>query len=429
MVITYGIPEGFPRSELYAVTVNGQEAAVGHTDAADFACLATDGPLDVEVTVASPPGTTAVRPLSRGITPSVHERRVVFRLPCPGSVSVEPEKLPPLFLFAGPPEQDPPSRSDPAVRWFGDRRVHDVGELVLQSGETLYVEGGAAMRGHVVARQAHDVTVRGAGIIDGIGLRQRKQWRRGVLFEDCDRVRVEGVSIVNSPGWTLVFHACHGAHVAGVNEIGEGLGTDGIDVVSSRDVVVQDCFLRNGDDNLVVKAFAPAEGRGRGGDVDNVLFERCTLLGHGGCAMEIGHELRTDEIRNVTFRDCDVLGIHGHGAAIGIHNADHATVRDITFESIRVEHHFTRLIDLRVIASRYGKDSERGRIRGVRIRNVRVTSSPYNAGYTVSLIGGYDAAHDVRDVTIEGLYMDGRKATGPDDIDLYVRHATGIEFR
>jgi polygalacturonase len=341
---------------------------------------------------------------------------------------VEIDGQPPLFIFANPPETDVPSRTDPKVRWFEAGKVHESGEVVLESGQTLYVEGGAVLRGSVRAKNGRDVTIRGRGIIDGCYWSERRERRRGVLLEDCDRVKVEGVTIVNPAGWTLVLYACHGVHVANVKEIAEGFGSDGIDVVSSRDVVVEDCFLRNGDDNLVVKAFAAGEGRGRGGDVDNVLFQRCVLLGHGGSAIEIGHELRADEIRNVTFRDCDVLCVHGHGAAMSIHNADHATVRDIVYEDIRVEHHFTHLVDLRVFASRWGKDAQRGRIRNVLLRNIRVAQSEFNPGYTVSLIGGCDAQHDVDGVVVEDLYLGGSKVTTPDQMDLYLKHAANVKF-
>jgi len=80
----------------------------------------------------------------------------------------------------------------------------------------------------------------------------------------------------------------------------------------------------------------------------------------GGQAMEIGHELRTASVRDIRFRDCDVLAVHGHGGVFGIHNADRATVSDVLYENIRVEHHYEKLVDFRIVKSRWSKDDQRG---------------------------------------------------------------------
>jgi hypothetical protein len=65
----------------------------------------------------------------------------------------------------------------------------------------------------------------------------------------------------------------------------------------------------------------------------------------------------------------------------------------------------------------------------VRLKNVRWTPTIHNPGYTVSLIGGWDADHRVEGVVFEDFYVGDKKATGPDDLDLHTRHASGIEFR
>jgi hypothetical protein len=193
--------------------------------------------------------------------------------------------------------------------------------------------------------------------------------------------------------------------------------------------VVEDCFLRNGDDCVVVKARAPEDYPGYDTDVENVLVQRCTLVNNGGGnATEIGYELRTPSVRRITFRDCDILSVEGYGAAFGIHNGDRATVSEVLYEDIRVEHYFTFLIDFRIIASRYGRDAEHGQVRNVRLRNVRVTQSIYNPGYSVSLIGGMDPQHTIEGVTIEDLCLDDLKVTNPDQLDLYVRNASDIEI-
>ena len=59
-----------------------------------------------------------------------------------------------------------PSASDPNVLYYGPG-VHEVGQITMQSGRTLYLAGGAIVRGWVVGNNLDNVTVRGRGYFDG----------------------------------------------------------------------------------------------------------------------------------------------------------------------------------------------------------------------------------------------------------------------
>jgi hypothetical protein len=145
--------------------------------------------------------------------------------------------------------------------------------------------------------------------------------------------------------------------------------------------------------------------------------------------MEIGHELRTGSVRDIRFRDCDVLAVHGHGGVFGIHNADRAMVSDVLYEDIRVEHHYEKLVDFRIVESRWSKDEERGQIRNVTLRNIDVAISVFNPGYSCSLIGGLDAQHRIEHVSFENFRRAGKPVTCADEMDLYCKQSNGITFR
>jgi polygalacturonase len=254
------------------------------------------------------------------------------------------------------------------------------------------------------------------------------------LYERCEKCLVEDVIIINSTCWNIELRGSRDCVVRGVKQIGEVSTSDGIDVVSSQNVLIENCFLRNNDDCVVIKAGKRLYERGKGvkwgENVENVLVQNCVLINdNSGNALEIGHELQADEIKDITFRNCDILSVHGWGAAFSINNADRAVVRDVLYEDIRVEHHFTHLINFRVVRSRYGRDAERGHIRNIVMRNIDVTLTPFNAGYTVSHIGGLDADHTAEDITIENLCQDGEKVTDGDQIELFTRHAKNIVFK
>ncbi len=430
----YTYPRIVPRSSEYAVKVNGHAVEVLHTASTDFATFEIEGPVEVEVTATGDMAGAVVRPASRGIAGEAGEGALRFRLPGPMNVAVEAEGRKPLFVFADGPEKERPDRKDPRVKWFAGGQVYEVGELELGQGETLYIEAGAVVRGCVRATSVGGVRIAGRGVLDGGYFRRPVDARRSIILEDCEDGRVEDIIMVQPSAWMVVLAASRRMRVEGVRQIGEVVASDGVDVVSSRDVVIRDCFLRNNDDCVVVKALTyrdmPKDARVPWrGDVENVRVERCVLLNdRAGHAMEIGHELSTDHVRGIVFRDIDVLSVHGHGSVFSIHNGDRALVEDVLWERVRVEHHYDKLVDLRVIRSRYSRCEERGRVRGVVLRDIDVALSPYNAGYTVSLIGGYDAGHLVEDVRFENFRVNGVAVRDGDAFDLHTRHARGIRF-
>jgi hypothetical protein len=165
-------------------------------------------------------------------------------------------------------------------------------------------------------------------------------------------------------------------------------------------------------------------------DVENVLVRGCTLMNSGGgSALEIGHEVRCEHIRNISFRDCDILAVHGHGAALSINNGERATISDVLYEDIRVEHYYDMFLNFRVMQSRYSHCPERGRVRNLHLKNVRVAQSIYNPGYSLSVIGGVDEEHTVDGVVLEDVYFNDRKITAPEQMDLFTLHARNIEFQ
>jgi polygalacturonase len=246
----------------------------------------------------------------------------------------------------------------------------------------------------------------------------------------------------------LVLGACRRITVSNVKLLGFVSSSDGCDIVGSQQIRVQNCFFRNGDDCVVLKSLDlrghdSAVALDHTQNVEDIEVVGCAFMSNrGGQAMEIGHELRCDYVRNVRFHDCDVLAVRDFGSAFGIHNADHATVQDILYEDIRVEHHYDKLVDFRIVRTRWSRDKQRGQVRNVTLRGISAAISEYNPGYTVSIIGGFDAKHTIENVHFEnfcltptlyeadfaGFDNTPRKVLAPDDIDLYVRHASNITF-
>jgi hypothetical protein len=435
MSLPYIYPPEQPRSPRYTLRLNGMPIDVLHTRVADFTAFDWATPVEAEVTVSEPFSSAVLRPLGRGIPLRIEGHTIRFPIDRPQNLCLEVVGQPELFLYANPPERNRPSPADPGVRFFEAGKIHDVGRLELHAGETLYIEGGAVLRGALHATDAHGLRIAGRGILDGSCYsRDRGDHIRSVILEHSNNLHIEDVILINPNTWMLVLGNCEDVEISNLKEIGEVMSSDGIDIVGSRRVHITGCCLRNNDDNVVVKSLDIAASmadptRTWCHDATDILVEDCVLWNApAGNAMEIGHELRTTRIANVTFRNIDVLCVHGHGAVFSIHNGDRALVENILWEDIRIEHHYDKFIDFRVIKSRYSQDKVIGRIRNVRLKNILVHESPFNAGYTISLISGLDASKPTEDVVIENLFYHDRKITAAEQIDLHTRHARGIEF-
>ena len=309
--------------------------------------------------------------------------------------------------------------------------MHEVGELEINSGETVYIEGGAVVRGAIRAADATDVTIRGHGVLDGSVWKHNDNAHRSIQWEKCSDVLLEDIVMIHPSMWMVTAALCDRVHIRNLRQIGEVVSSDGIDVVGSQDVLIEHCFLLNNDDCIAVKSHYGHHPHARykdwRRDVRNVEVRNCVFLNaQAGNVMEIGFELQTDSISDITFRNIDVLSGHGEGGVFTIHNGDNATVSRILWEDIRVEHFYDKLVDFRILHSRWsGADTARGQIHDVHLKNIRVVKDIYN---TPSLIGGYDENHTVEGVVFEDFVIGDKAITSADDLHLFHKHAGGIRF-
>lgn len=422
-------PPALAPSVEYTVTVEGNPVAVFHTEEADFAIFECAGACEIQVTTAAPIEQVSVRPRSRGIPVRIAGDAVWFKVSEPQNLCVDAPGWKPLFLYINGPENDRPAPDAPGMKYFGPG-VHEVGELRIESGETLYLEAGCVLRGHVVCRDAAGVKIRGRGILDGSCYRlDSGQAVRSMIFENCRNVLVEDILMIHPSSWMLILAKCEKAVVRNLRQIGGCVSSDGIDICGSRDVLIEGCCLRNGDDNIALKSVVIPGRHDWRGDIAHVHVRRCIFLkGLPSNVMEIGYELSADSVSDVLFEDIDVLNSHGGGTVFSIHNGDRALVEYITWKNIRVEHYWDKLVDFRVLWSRYNRDDQRGRIRNILLQDIWVTQSPYNLGYSVSIIGGFSQEHPVENVRFENFYLNDRKVTNADQLELFLRNARNIMF-
>lgn len=242
--------------------------------------------------------------------------------------------------------------------------------IVLESNITLQLDKGATLLGSpdhadypaitefrlpglqplVSATNAQNVAITGEGTIDGNG---ESWWRearsvqnagvmgvhprpRLVVFDHCKHVRIEGVTLQNSPMWQLVPYdsddvVIHNIHVLAPQH---SPNTDAVDPFSSSNVRIDHLYADTGDDDIAIKSGA-ANSPGGDAPARNISISDCTFLhGHG---LSIGSELaggarnvlaerihfngtdngirvkanrdRGNDVSNLVFRDIDMTDV------------------------------------------------------------------------------------------------------------------------
>lgn len=220
-------------------------------------------------------------------------------------------------------------------------------------------------------RDQQNVTITGRGTIDGDGpVWWKSYWNlravygpkglrwaadydakrpRLILIQNSSDVRLGGgLQLQRSGFWTVQILYSHDVHVDRLtirNNIGgKGPSTDGIDIDSSRKVLVEHADIDVNDDALCLKAGRDSDGLRVNRPTEDIVI-RNSIVRHGAAAITIGSETSGG------FRNIDVYGITAlSGVPSGIlfksaHTrggfARDIRIHDLTLEGVAVPIHIT----------------------------------------------------------------------------------------
>lgn len=426
-IVTYSAPAGEAGSE-YRVTVNGQpvdvyEARTQHHDKRYFfACFDFAGDIEVEVTSPVSLAEAVVRPEGRGIAVLAKSAdSLKLAAARPFGISIERDgQNSPLLLFGNPLETDMPVPGDPGVVYFGPG-IHSPGKIELTSNQTLYVAGGAVVKGGVEAR-GENIRILGRGIIDGSDYPHGGGPTRFMItFEKCRNVTMRDVIVRGSWLFTIAPCGCDRVTIKNVKLCGSRVDNDdGIDIINSSDVTIEDCFLRTDDDCIAVKGLLGYEDKG----CERIRIANCAFWTDRANIFRIGYESDAATMRDMVARDIDVLHFPGDERppdtfwsnwVFYLQPSNNMPMSRLRFEDFRVNapgannlikaqpmicKGWGNVTDGRFATREY---TEPGRcVEDVVFRDIRVTGVPgVHPGCVY--IRGVDAEHTVENVTIENL--------------------------
>lgn len=391
-------PEGeWKNVDTYAVKVKAPD----NVELASLAYFDFSGTVEVKVTANAPVEQARIRPLSYNILPDVDGRSITFRLDKPRNLSLEVngDIFHNLHLFANPIDTNRPAkpRTTKDFIYFAPG-VHQLpGDMLnVPSGTTVYVAGGAVVKGCIHVKDAHDVKIAGRGIVhpdkrgEGIRVsRSRNVEIEGLITTQCPTGESEHVTIRN---------------VKAISSYGWG---DGMNVFASSHVLFDGVFCRNSDDCTTVYATR----LGYKGGCRHITMQNSTLWADVAHPIFIGlhgDSGKFEIMEDLNYVNIDILDHHekqiDYQGCLAINAGDNNLVRNVRFENIRIED-FRRgqLVNLRIF---YNKKYCTAPGRG--IENVLFKDITYNGTHAeLSHIIGYDRDRLVRNIRFENLRING----------------------
>jgi hypothetical protein len=371
----------------------------------------------------------SIRPGSYEIKPTINGNTITFTLTEPRKISIEfnGDKLHNLHLFANPIETVQPDPKDTNVVYFGPG-VHVPKDLPgeefnIPSGKTVYIAGGAIVRGKLVCNGVNNVLITGRGIID------RPQ--RGVEIRHSENVTIEGIIVVNPKHYTVYAGGSKNITIRNLKSFSANPWSDGLDFMSCSDVMVDDVFMRNSDDCIAIYAHRwQFYGDARKYSVNNSI-----LWADVAHPINIGIHGNTEKngevIENLLFKNIEILELDEDEPAsegcMAIVAGDMNLVRNVRFEDIRIDDFQEgKLLQLKVVFNqKYNSGPGRG------VENIYFKNISYNGvNNSLSIIEGLDKDHLVQDVTFENLRINGKLITSVEEANIKVgEFAKNITFK
>ncbi len=158
-----------------------------------------------------------------------------------------------------------------------------------------------------------NIAITGRGTIDGRGkIWWDRFWAktldyprpRLIAFHNSSNILIQGVTLTNSPAWTVNPICCKNVTIHGVTVINpaEGPNTDGLNPDSCQGVRISDCYIDVGDDCITIKSGTEQSTLEVPVPCEDIAVTNCTMVhGHGGVV--IGSEMSGD-VRNVVISNC-----------------------------------------------------------------------------------------------------------------------------
>lgn len=228
--------------------------------------------------------------------------------------------------------------------------------LAMSDDPTRFPVSGNGRPAFLSAENRAGIRITGKGVIDGQGASWWKAFldekRAGmknaprrpqlIAFKNCQQVTVEDITTLNPPNTHYSFKNCQDLTIRGIRAEApdESPNTDALNLSNVRDVVIENCSISTGDDNIVLLC-SPGKDPSRA-EVENITIRNCKLgFGHGlSIGSHTGGGVRNVLAENITF-DRTTSGIRMKAGRDRGGVVEGIRYRNITLRDVRFPIHIT----------------------------------------------------------------------------------------
>lgn len=213
----------------------------------------------------------------------------------------------------------------------------------------------------------------------------------------CSRVLIEGITVKDSPFWTIHPVYCDNVIVRGVTIDSHFPNNDGCDPESTSNVLIENCTFQTGDDAIAIKSGRDTDGRHIGRPSRNIVIRNCIF--HSECnGLCIGSEM-SGGASNVYMNNIEIGTVKN--AIYFKSNRDRGGyIRNIVVDSITVER--AKGAILRFETNYFGF---RGGNYQALYENFHISNVTANTADNYAIFMDGNEEHKIHNITIENFHV------------------------
>ena len=225
-----------------------------------------------------------------------------------------------------------------------------------------------------------------------------------IFFHDCKDVRIEGVTVLNAPCWTITCSHCENIHLTNLT-IDTDLNVpndDGIHLSACKGAIISDCHISSGDDCIALSSITDWEA-----PCEDITITGCVLR---SCSKAIVIGYMFSVVRNVVISNC-IIKESNRGLCIMCHD------ETALVENVRVNN---CIIDTRVRAGNWWGNGE----------PIFLMAVPQATEHTAPQMPKRKTDCAIRNVHLSGITCTGENAMGVVGLKGNIREVTfsGIDY-
>lgn len=439
-VSVYPVPDSDKLNECYYVSIDGKKAdcykaAASQARGAEYYFVSYDFRRNAEIRIrhAAWKSLKDVKVFPEGTKYHFEGATLVIKAKkAPSTIIVSPDNRElPILFFGNKYEEKKPSRDDPNVI-FIEKGSHNIPQVKLTSGQTLYLEEGAILKASIFA-SGKDITICGRGVISG-ELKARSSKFYFINFEDCQNLRIRDITIKDSPGWTIKLLRCNGVSIDNVKICnGRVINDDAIDICNSSNVHIKNVFARAQDDIIAVKGVTSGQPENV---CENIFIKNCIFWTDRANIFRIGYDSNVKRIANLRVKDIfvpfyatDCVGLDSDvmKGIIVLQAGKKMLIENATFENIKIYSNGTdqNVFIAKALNRLYGKPCEAGFIKNCTVKNLSVAGE--KGVFRGSILLDADAGGSVGDIKFEKISYFGKSLS--EDFEFFNPNAsTDVEL-